>query len=69
MTAGASEGLGLKAMAKDYGEEKLPILHADASAAIGIAQRKGLGRFRHIDTHTHTHTRTLVPGSRPKQKG
>lgn len=52
MTSGCSEGLGLSAMARDYGEEKRPLIHIDASAAIGIAQRKGLGRVRHIDTQT-----------------
>ena len=42
----------MKAMAKDFGGTKPPIVHVDASAAIGIAQRKGLGRVRHIDTQT-----------------
>lgn len=29
---------------------KIVVVHADASAAIGIAHRKGLGKVRHIDT-------------------
>ena len=29
-----------------------PYLHVDASAAIGIAQRKGLGKIRHLDTQS-----------------
>ena len=37
-------------MARDYGEELTPYLHVDATAAIGIAQRKGLGKLRHLDT-------------------
>ena len=45
----ASEGLGLAAMAKDYGQSVRPWLYVDASAAIGIAQRKGLGKVRHLD--------------------
>ena len=40
----ASEALGLKAMLRDYGEEAEACLQVDASAAIGIAQRKGLGK-------------------------
>ena len=46
----ASEALGLKAMAKDFGTHLETDLHVDASAAIGIAQRKGLGKLRHLDT-------------------
>ena len=38
----ASEALGPKATAKDFGVEFDTNLHVDASAAIGIPQRKGL---------------------------
>ena len=48
----ASEGLGMKAMARDFGREANPHLHVDASAAIGITQRKGLGKLRHLDTQS-----------------
>ena len=48
--AAASEGLGLKAMAADFGMNLDPFLNVDASAAIGIMQRKGLGKLRHLDT-------------------
>ena len=48
--AAASEGLGLKAMARDFGIGLDTFLHVDASAAIGIAQCKGLGKLRHLDT-------------------
>ena len=51
MTMACSEALGLVAVAKDFGEVTRPIVHVDASAAIGIAQRKGIGRVRHLDTH------------------
>ena len=47
---GASEGLGFKAMGKDFGKSLEVRIHVDASAAIGIAQRKGLGKLRHLDT-------------------
>ena len=46
----ASEALGLKAMCKGFGRHADPDIHVDASAAIGIAQRKGLGKLRHLDT-------------------
>ena len=46
----ASEAIGLKTMARDYGEEVTPYLHVDATVAIGIPQRKGLGKLRHLDT-------------------
>ena len=46
----ASEGLGLRAMAIDFGMKLDPFLNVDASAAIGIMQRKGLGKLRHLDT-------------------
>ena len=52
MTMACSEALGLVAMARDFGEAMRPVVHVDASAAIGIAQRKGLGRVRHLDTQT-----------------
>ena len=50
MVHAASEGLGAKAMSEDFGMCLRPFLHVDASAAIGIAQRKGLGKVRHLDT-------------------
>ena len=50
MTYAASAGLGAKAMAEDFGMCVRPHLHVDASAAIGMAQRKGLGKVRHLDT-------------------
>lgn len=42
----ASETLGLVSMLKDLG-----VKCGDASAALGIINRKGLGRVRHIDTN------------------
>ena len=52
MASAASEGLGLAAMIKDYGRIVEPHLKVDATAAIGIAQRKGLGKLRHLDTQS-----------------
>ena len=39
-------------MANDYGHERGIKLFANASAALGIVHRKGLGKVRHIDTNT-----------------
>ena len=50
MVAGTSEGLGARAMSVDFCEDKKPALRVDAPAALGIAQRKGLGTVRHLDT-------------------
>ena len=47
----SSVGLGVKAMFRDLGYNfELDIL-TDASAAKGIASRRGLGKTRHIDVH------------------
>ena len=50
MVLAASEGLGAKAMCLDYGCSAGVVLNVDASAAIGVAQRKGLGKLRHLNT-------------------
>ena len=47
-----SEGLGTRAMGQDFGLDLRPHLYVDASAAICIAQRKGLGKVRHLDTQS-----------------
>ena len=49
---GASEGLGTAAMALDFGKVMVPWMYVDASAAIGIDQRKGLGKIRHLHTQS-----------------
>ena len=45
---GASIGLGLKSIAADLGINWSLNVHSDATAAIGICRRKGLGRIRHL---------------------
>ena len=46
---GCSQGLGLQSLLKDAGWS-LPLhVYSDATAAIGIARRKGLGKVRHLD--------------------
>ena len=46
----SAETLGVLSMMKDSGYEIKGEILGDASAALGIIHRKGLGRTRHIDT-------------------
>ena len=45
---GASISLGLISIAADLGFKWSLSLHTDATAAIGIARRRGLGKVRHL---------------------
>ena len=45
----SAEILGLKSLFLDIGLKFSSIIYSDASAALGIIQRQGLGRTRHID--------------------
>ena len=51
MVKGASVGLGIQAMLGDLGWEHQGSINlkTDASAAIGIANRVGVGKIRHIE--------------------
>ena len=53
MVKGASQSLGLRGIADDLGVTyKEPIqINTDASAAIGIGSRLGLGKVRHIEVN------------------
>ncbi len=46
----ASETLGIRSILKDWHKPMTADLMADASAALGIIGRTGLGKLRHIDT-------------------
>ena len=46
---GAAEGLGIVSLGRDFGIELNIRLHLDAAAALGILERKGVGRVRHLD--------------------
>ena len=46
---GAAQALGIRSLMKDMGWNIAINLHSDATAAIGIARRKGLGKIRHLD--------------------
>ena len=48
---GASIGLGLRSMLQDFGIDMKVRINTDASAAKGIACRRGLGKVRHIEVN------------------
>ena len=49
---GCSQALGFAALLSDLGVPDLPVeVQCDSSAAIGIANRTGLGKVRHIAVH------------------
>ena len=47
---GTSISMGLVAVAKDLGFNWSLIVQTDASAAIGVCRRRGLGKIRHLAT-------------------
>ena len=49
MVRGASVATGMKGMFGDLGVDVELVLYTDASAAIGIAKRRGLGKIRHLE--------------------
>ena len=49
---GAGQGLGYKALLQDLGVGAQLRVWTDSSAAVGICNRQGLGKLRHLDTHT-----------------
>ena len=48
LTKGAAQTLGIMSLMQDFGVTTKGWIHTDASAAIGIVQRQGLGRLRHL---------------------
>ena len=47
---GAAQAIGMQSLMRDLDWHVGITLHSDATAAIGIARRKGLGKKRHLDT-------------------
>ena len=47
---GATEALGMQAFLKDLGHDVKLHITSDATAAIGMVKREGLGRVRHLAT-------------------
>ena len=50
LVKGAAQTLGMMSLARDLGVELRGRISTDASAALGIIQRQGLGKLRHIAT-------------------
>ena len=49
IVSGSSQAIGVQSMAKDLGLELTIRVNTDASAAKGIASRRGVGKIRHIE--------------------
>ena len=49
MTKGAAQALGIMTLFDDFGLALRTVVHADASAAIWIVRRAGLGKLRHLN--------------------
>ena len=47
---GAAQALGMQSLLKDLGWHVKIRIHSDATAAIGICRRKGLGKILHLAT-------------------
>ena len=61
----AAEGLGIIAMLSDLGVKVTGEVWGDASAPLGIINRKGLGKLRHIDIG-HLWIQEVAARGRPK---
>ena len=48
LVKGAAQAMGLRSVADDLGMKWSIVLHSDATAAIGICRRRGLGKIRHL---------------------
>ena len=48
LTKGASQALGFISLGQDLGQQLSARVHTDASAALGIVNRQGLGKLRHV---------------------
>ena len=49
LTKGASQAFGVMTLLEYFGFTTRAVLHADASAAIGIVRRAGFGKLRHLN--------------------
>ena len=48
INSGITQGLGLQSIAKDLGFDVKVRVHSDATAALIICRRRGLGKTRHV---------------------
>lgn len=51
MVRAAAEALGILSLLKDFGMDKKIRFYVDATAALGVAQRQGIGKIRHLQTN------------------
>ena len=49
IASGIAQGIGMRSLAKDLGFKMEIRVHSDATAALGICRRRGLGKIRHLD--------------------
>ena len=49
LTKGAASAIGMISLARDLGVELNCTIHSGASAALGIVQRQGIGKMRHLN--------------------
>ena len=49
-TKAGMESTGMIAMLSDFGVTKKVVLEVDASAALGVIERRGIGKIRHLQT-------------------
>ena len=48
--SGMAQTIGIQSLAADMGKTLHPRVHSNATAAIGISKRQGLGKIRHLHT-------------------
>ena len=49
-TKAATEGIGVLALMRDLGLDANMVMEVDASAALGVIERRGIGRITHLHT-------------------
>ena len=51
LVRGSSVAIGTRSILQDLGLKLGVVVYSDASAALGIAQRRGVGKVRHVEVH------------------
>lgn len=51
MVRASAESLGIMALLEDFGKNAMIQFYVGASAALGVAQRHGIGKIRHLQTN------------------
>ena len=68
MVAASAETLGIVSLLRDMGIDAVGKVYADSSAALGIAQRQGMGKVRHIRTQALWVQKVCATGRRSYKK-